>query len=127
MMLQKTLTCFFENPGPNPFLINPNDTMEELHINKFSSSYLCLVVFRGAMDQEEIGDESLHDTQDEDQDTQDEDEDPRNCANASHHPTKTRILRCSPSLPTEYCNVFPLPSSGHCDVFVVSSPTPKML
>jgi hypothetical protein len=27
MMLQKTLTCFFENPGPNPFLINPNDTI----------------------------------------------------------------------------------------------------
>ena len=49
-MLQKTLTCFFENPGPNTSLINPNDIMEELQMNKFSSSYLCLVVFRGAME-----------------------------------------------------------------------------
>jgi alkyl hydroperoxide reductase subunit AhpC len=50
MMLQKNVTCYYENPGPNPFLINPNGTMEELQMNKFSSSYLCLVVFRGAME-----------------------------------------------------------------------------
>lgn len=47
-MLQKNLTCCY---GPTPFLINPNGTMEELQMNKFSSSYLlCLVVFRGAME-----------------------------------------------------------------------------
>ena len=32
------------------FLINPNGSMEELQLDKFSSSYLCLVVFRGAME-----------------------------------------------------------------------------
>ena len=50
MMLQKNLTCYYENQGPKPFLIYPNGTMEELQMNKFSSSYLCMVVFRGAME-----------------------------------------------------------------------------
>ena len=39
-----------DDPGTNSSLISPNGNMEELQMNKFSSSYLCLVVFRGAME-----------------------------------------------------------------------------
>jgi alkyl hydroperoxide reductase subunit AhpC len=40
MMLQKNLGCYFSRI---------NGSMKEQKMNKFSSSYLCLVVFRGAM------------------------------------------------------------------------------
>ena len=49
-MIQKELTCYYKTSEPTPFLINPNGSMEELQLDKFSSSYLCLVVFRGAME-----------------------------------------------------------------------------
>jgi peroxiredoxin len=49
-MLQKNLGCYFKNQGPNLFLINPNGSMKEQKMNKFSSSYLCLIVFIGTME-----------------------------------------------------------------------------
>ena len=50
-MIQKELTCYYKTSEPTPFLINPNGSMEELQLDKFSSSYLCVVVFRGAIEQ----------------------------------------------------------------------------
>ena len=49
-MFQKNLRCYFENQVPNLFLINPDGSMEELQMNKQSSSYLFLLVFRGTME-----------------------------------------------------------------------------
>ena len=49
-MLQKNLGYYFKNQGPNLFLIDQNGSMKEQKMNKFSSSYLCLVVFIGAME-----------------------------------------------------------------------------
>merc|ERR1712142_1290094 len=49
-MLQKNLSSYFNSPGPSPIVINPDGTTEELKLAKFSSSYLCLVVFQGAFE-----------------------------------------------------------------------------
>ena len=46
MMLHTTTI----NPGTNPFLIYSDGSKKELQMNKISFSYLCLVVFKGAME-----------------------------------------------------------------------------
>jgi len=50
-ILQKNQITNFNNPGPNPIIINPDGSTEKLEMDKFSSSYLCLVVFRGAFEE----------------------------------------------------------------------------
>ena len=50
-MLQKKLT--YKNSEPRPSIIHPNSSMEELQLDQFMdkfSSYLCLVVFKGALE-----------------------------------------------------------------------------
>ena len=49
-MIQKELTRYYKTSEPTRFLINPNGSMEQLQLDKFSSSCLCPVVFRGAME-----------------------------------------------------------------------------
>ena len=49
-MLQKDLTSYFENPGTTPMLVNPDGSLEELQMTKFSPTYLCMIVFRAAFE-----------------------------------------------------------------------------
>ena len=51
-MLQKKLFCNFTNPDDlsSSVIINPDGSKEKLQVDKFSSSYHCLIVFRGAFE-----------------------------------------------------------------------------
>ena len=44
------MTYNYKASEPALFLIKPDGNLEELQLDKFFSSYLCLIVFRGAME-----------------------------------------------------------------------------
>ena len=44
------ITYNYKASEPTLFLIKPDGSLEELQLDKFFSSYLCLIVFRGAME-----------------------------------------------------------------------------
>ena len=46
-MLQKKLFSNFNNPDASSIVINPDGSKDKLDVDEFSSSYHCLVVFRG--------------------------------------------------------------------------------
>jgi len=49
-MIQKDLTAYYSNPGDTPLLVNPDGSVEEMDLTKFSQTYLCIIVFQAAME-----------------------------------------------------------------------------
>ena len=48
--VSQDLTAYYENPGDTPILVNTDGSEEPMDLDEYSPNYLCIVVFRAALD-----------------------------------------------------------------------------